>query len=229
MRRLFELCAADRDVRFSPYVWPVRMALRHKGLPFESVACTFLEKEGIAPSGGSTFPVLQEEERWVPDSLAIARHLERAHPERPLFGGALGLAQAGLVHALILDRAIRPLFPLIAADVCAALDDPSAAYFRATRTPRVEGSLEDAAEGREDALPRLQAGFAPFRRALDAGSFLSGDAPAYADYGLFGAFQWCRVISPFAPLAGDAVMNAWFERMLDLFGGEGRRAKRAAA
>jgi hypothetical protein len=47
--------------------------------------------------------------------------------------------------------------------------------------------------------------------------------PAYADYVVFGAFQWARAISDFEVLAADDPVRIWRSRMLDLFGGLARR------
>jgi len=51
---------------------------------------------------------------------------------------------------------------------------------------------------------------------------VSGGRPAYADYILFSVFQWARVMSPQAVLGPEDPLNAWRERMLDLFGGFAR-------
>ena len=51
--------------------------------------------------------------------------------------------------------------------------------------------------------------------------------PAYPDYTLMGAFMWARIVSPFELLAADDPVHAWRERMLDLYGGVGRKAKAA--
>ena len=51
MIRLYELCASDPDLVFSPYCWRIRLALAHKRLPFESVPITFMDKDKIAFSG----------------------------------------------------------------------------------------------------------------------------------------------------------------------------------
>ena len=48
MITLFELTGAEDARRFSPAVWRVRMALRHKGLAFEGRPWRFMEKEAIA-------------------------------------------------------------------------------------------------------------------------------------------------------------------------------------
>ena len=58
--------------------------------------------------------------------------------------------------------------------------------------------------------------------------FIGGASPLFADYIVFGAFQWVRVISTYPFLAkGDAV-SEWFERCLDLHGGLARKVPAAA-
>lgn len=227
MRQLFELCSKDRDIRFSPFTWAIRMSLLHKGLEYEGVPRMFLEKEEIEAAGFKTFPTLKDGDVWVNDSLMIAHYLERTYPDKPLFGGEMGIAQSFLIQSLIGSQVMGPLFPLIAVDVCNALPEDQAGYFRESRTPLVGAeSLEAAAEGRDGKIASIQKGWNGFRTALKAQPFLSGDGPAYADYTLFGAFQWCRVVSAFEPWAGDQLITDWLDRMLDLYGGEGRRAPR---
>lgn len=46
---LWELAAEDPDLSFSPYVWRVRLALAHKGLPYQYKPWRFTEQELIAP------------------------------------------------------------------------------------------------------------------------------------------------------------------------------------
>jgi glutathione S-transferase len=58
--------------------------------------------------------------------------------------------------------------------------------------------------------------------------FIGGSGPLFGDYIVFGAFQWVRVISPYAVLAADDPVSAWFERCLDLHDGLGRRSARRA-
>jgi hypothetical protein len=47
--------------------------------------------------------------------------------------------------------------------------------------------------------------------------------PLFAGYILFGAFQWARVISPLRLLDPDDPVAQWFERCLDVHGGEMRK------
>jgi len=56
MITLWELKGRDGR-RYSLYSWRARMALRHKGLEFESRPVFMSDKESIAFSGGKTVPV----------------------------------------------------------------------------------------------------------------------------------------------------------------------------
>ena len=67
---------------------------------------------------------------------------------------------------------------------------------------------------------------APFRQSLEpmrvvlAGSpFLGGDTATYADYAVFGAFQWARCTSPFKLIADDDPIFVWQRRLRALFDG----------
>ena len=48
---------------------------------------------------------------------------------------------------------------------------------------------------------------------------LSGDAPAYADYIAFSAFQYARCIGRDDVIQEDDPLRQWCERMMDLFDG----------
>lgn len=71
----------------------------------------------------------------------------------------------------------------------------------------------------------LRQALEPFRAIVRERAYLSGDRPMYADYILFGAFQWARCISPFRLLDEGDPVAAWRERMLNLYGGLGLQAK----
>jgi len=75
---------------------------------------------------------------------------------------------------------------------------------------------------REARLPAFRASLDPLRRTVERQDFISGKTPAYADYIVFGAFQWARAISDFELLATDDPVRAWRGRMLDLHGGLAR-------
>jgi len=73
---LYDLAGAEEDRRFSPYCWRSRLALAHKGLPVETIAWRFTEKEAIAFSGQGRVPVIIDNGKTVFDSWAIAEYLE---------------------------------------------------------------------------------------------------------------------------------------------------------
>ena len=78
--------------------------------------------------------------------------------------------------------------------------------------------------GREERLPSFRQSLQPLRSLLEAQPFLGGDKPLYADYIVFGGFQWARCISTFPLLEADDPIVPWRERMLDAFDGLARRA-----
>ena len=54
--------------------------------------------------------------------------------------------------------------------------------------------------------------------------FFGGAEPLYADYALFGPFQWARCISPFALLEDGDPVKQWRDQLLDRFEGLARKA-----
>jgi len=221
---LYELVGRD-DRRFSPYCWRTRMALAHKGLAFDTVPVRFTDKALIAFSGQERVPVIRDGETVVSDSWAIATWLEDTYPDRPsLFGGDVG---RGLAHFLNVwtDRALHlAMIRLIIADILEHVDPADREYFAKSRTERFGRSPAEV-QSRSDAdLRQLSIALGTVRAALDGQAFLSGAAPAYGDYIVFGAFMWARGISDYALLEPDDTVYAWRERMLDLFDGMPRAA-----
>jgi len=62
----------------------------------------------------------------------------------------------------------------------------------------------------------------PLRLTLKSQAFIGGATPNYADYIVFGGFQWARVVSPFKLLEEADPVYAWRERLLDAFDGMAR-------
>jgi glutathione S-transferase len=220
MITLYELAGADTERRFSPFCWRIRMALLHKGLKYDGVPGRFTDKQAIAFSGGDKYPVLSDGDHAVHDSPAIAAYLEQAYPDRPL---KLEGATRFVVDwtELVLQPA---LFRLVVIDIPKHLAPQDVDYFVRTREARVGMKLEDYCADRDKKLAELKTVLTPLRRTLGAQPFLDGDAPAWADYVVFGAFQWARCVSPLKLLETDDPIYQWRERMLDLYDGEARRA-----
>lgn len=226
MIKLFDLAAAEDDRRFSPYCWRTKMALRHKGLEFETVPWRFTEKDAIAFSGQGLVPVILDGRSEVHDSWAIALYLDQAYPQRPaLFEGGQSRALSDFVGQWAF-RVLHPsVFRVVILDVFARIHEKDKAYFRASREKRFGVTLEEYAAEPKKRLADLRGALEPLRPVLVQNPFVSGAGPGYADYIVFGAFQWARVMSPIRLLEPDDPVFAWRERMLDLWGGYARQAK----
>lgn len=226
--RLFDLAGADDAVRFSPNCWRTRLALAHKGLPVETVAWRFTEKDMIAKSGQGKVPVLVAGDQWLYDSWDIAEYLENTYPDRPsLFGCPQGRATARFANQWASEVLHPAVARVIVPEILAVLHERDRDYFRTTREAAFGRTFESIAADRDEALAALSRTLTPLRSTLGSQPFVSGVAPAYADHAVFGAFQWARVISPTSLTASDDPVSAWAERMLSAYDGLARSAKRA--
>jgi glutathione S-transferase len=219
MLHLYDLAGADPNRRFSPYCWRIRLALAHKRLPVETIPWRFTEKAEIAPSGSKTVPVLVDGDRWIADSWAIANYLEDTYPDSPsLFGGAAA-RRLTRHYSSLADALVTMIFPFIALDILQRVADKDRDYFRASREQRVRKTLEAFVANRDAGLAGFRASLAPLRATLKVQPFFGGEEPLYADYALFGQFQWSRCISPFALLEEGDPVKLWRDRLLDCFEG----------
>jgi glutathione S-transferase len=224
--KLYDLAGAEDDRRFSPYCWRAKMALKHKGLEFETIPWRFTEKAAIAFSGQGLVPVLVDDGRAVHDSWRIALYLDEAYPQRPgLFEGAESRALCEFFNAWAF-RTLQPaLTKVVILDIFAKIHDKDRAYFRESREKRFGMTLEAFAGDPKMSLAAFRGALEPLRPGLVQNKFISGHGPGYADYIAFGAFQWARAVSATRLLEPDDPVYAWRERMLDLWGGYAREAK----
>jgi len=196
--KLFELVGTDATRPFSPFCWRTRMALAHKGLGVESIPWCFTEKEAIAPHKSDRVPVLLDDDTAVTESWVIANYLEDNYPDRPsLFGGEGGRALGRMLNWWGDVTVVGGMFPLIVADIPGHLKPVDAAYFRKSREARFGKPLEEVTANRDKAVEGFRKSLDPLRLTLRSQSFLGGATPNYADYIVFGPFQWARVVSPF--------------------------------
>ena len=222
---LYDLAGAEAERRFSPFCWRTKMALAHKGLAVETVPWRFIEKDKLPSPNQGRVPVIRDGERAVHDSSAIADYLEEHYRDRPsLFGGEVGRGLARFVQNWTETVLHIGLIRLVLLDIHRHLDPENQAYFRQDREKRFGMTLEEFVGDRAARLPAFRASLDPLRRTVERQDFVSGKAPAYADYIVFGGFQWARAISDFEVLAPDDPIAAWRGRMLDLFDGFARRA-----
>jgi glutathione S-transferase len=221
-RILYELTGKENR-RFSPYCWRTRMALAHKGLDSEFEACGFTQKDKIAFSGHQSYPVLVDGDTVATDSWDIACYLEDTYSDAPsLFddvGDGGGRAMARFINCWT-DTQLHPaILRTVIFDVFKHLLPEDTDYFRTNREARLKCTLEEMgaeqdAHGRE--LPQV---FTPLRTLLKGQEWISGSAPAYGDYIVFGALQWARCISPYPIVAPGDPVHEWRGRMIALYDG----------
>jgi glutathione S-transferase len=224
---LYDLAGADPDLRFSPYCWRTRFALAHKGLPVETVPWRFTETDVIAFSGQGKVPVIRDGETTVSDSWSIAEYLEDKYPAPTLFGGVTGKAHAHFVNAWADGVLVGGIARFILRDLFDIIDPKDRAYFRSSREARFGATLEAIQESREDRLAAYRDLLLPLRLVLRRQDWLGGAAPSYADHIVAGTLMWPRCASRFVLLDENDIVTKWLDRVLDLYGGLGRAAKRA--
>ena len=224
--KLFDLAGAEEDRRFSPYCWRVKMALKHKGLDFETIPWRFTEKDVIAPYKSTTVPVMLDGNQSVYDSWAIALYLDEVYPSRPrLFSGT----EARTLTDFLAQWTVKALHPLVMRVIILELFEKIAskdkAYFRESREKRYGMTLEEFGKDPKAGVAAFRGALDPVRPVLVQNQFLSGNGPGYADYVLFGTFQWARCISPTRLLEPDDPIYAWRERLLKMYDGYAWKAK----
>ena len=217
--KLFELVGSETNRPFSPYCWRIRMALAHKGLDVELIPWRFLEKTALEPSGQGKVPVLVHDHKWIFESWDIATYLEAQFPDKPsLFGGAQGQALS-LVYSNLGDVHAGQIVRFVLMDIYKHLDTANQAYFRESREKRFGMPLEQVVLDREAKLPAFRESLGPLRSMLKSQPFFGGQTPLYADYAIFGQFQWSRAVSDFELLAADDPLAHWRTRLLNAFDG----------
>lgn len=222
--KLFELCGTDPARVFSPYCWRIRMALAHKGLEAESIPWRFTDRDAIRPYQSEKVPVLLDGATSVADSWVIANYLEDKHPSKPtLFGGEGGRAMARMINSWG-DLMAASMASFLVADINAHLGATDQAYFRESREKRFGKKLEEVVADRDARVEAWRKTLDPLRITLRAQPFIGGETPNYADYIVFGPFQWARATSAFKFLKEDDPVYAWREKLLDAFGGMARKS-----
>lgn len=228
MITLYDLVLQD-DRRPSPFCWRAKFVLKHKGLVWRDEPMGFTEKEKIAFAESQTVPVIHDGPKVVKDSWAIARHLDEAYPDKPLFAGEAALSNARFVTSWVDSIVQAALFPIVVSDLYDRVRSVDQPYFLESRSKRL-GTTDFAAfqkTAREKGVANFRSVLEPARRVLKEQNFLAGAAPGYPDYALAGTFMWGHVVSPLALLADDDALHPWRARMLDLYDGMGRTAKAA--
>jgi glutathione S-transferase len=229
MLQLFDLAGRDESLRFSPFCWRAKMALLHKGLDFKTTPWRFTEKDAIARTGQGRVPVLIDGNEWIHDSWTIALYLDSHFPDRPALMASAGERAAALFVNSWCDATLHPaLRPLVFLDVFNAAAEKDRAYFRENREQLLGQTLEQLCADRDAAQTSFLKALAPAEATARQSEYLGGEKPNYADYVLFGSLQWARCVSGTPFLPAESATNRWFNRMLDLHGGYGRKAPTVA-
>jgi glutathione S-transferase len=222
---MYDLAGAEAGRRFSPFCWRARMALAHKRLEVETVPWRFTEKDRLPQPNDGRVPVIVDGGKVVHDSSAIADYLDERYPDRPsLFHGGATRGLTKFVQNWTETVLQVGLVRMVVLDIWQHVGPADQAYFRESRETRFGATLEEVVKDRAARLPAFRASLDPLRRTVERQDFVCGSAPAYADYVVFGAFQWARSISDFELLAADDAIHSWRGRMLDLYDGLARRA-----
>jgi glutathione S-transferase len=220
--RLYELVLANGRSA-SPYVWRVRYAMAHKGLPCESVPLGFTEIQRVFAGRFKTVPVLEDGETQLAESWDIVEYLDRVFPERPLFSSPAEHAMVRLFDMWFSIEVQRRMIGVYVLDVHNAARAEDRGYFRQSREARFKAPLEALVADRASRLPALREAFQPLRLHLARFPYLGGASPNYADYIALASLQWVGSVSTL-PLLGadDEALRAWLQRGFDLYGGLGR-------
>ena len=131
MRKLFDLAAADENIRFSPYFWRVKLASAHKNLDVKFLPWHFTEREKISFSGQNKVPILIDGEKNIFDSWEIAKYLEKEYPDSP----SLKISNGEVLLIKFWTEKIlhRELLKFIVLDIYHSLTTKDQKYFRESR------------------------------------------------------------------------------------------------
>jgi glutathione S-transferase len=221
--KLYEL-ALGNGRSASPFVWRIRFALAHKGLPFESEFLGFRDIPARFAGRFKTVPVIECGDVMMAESWDIAEYLDRAYPEQPLFGSPAELSMVRLTDQWFTAEVMRKLFRIFLLDVHDAAHPLDQPYFRQSRENGfLRGrTLEDFTADRLSRLPALRESLAPLRAHLAKFPFLGGANPNFADYIVLGSFIWAGSVATVPLLQADDALRPYIERGLDLYDGLAR-------
>ena len=220
LRRLFELVTED-GCSISPYVWRTKFVLAGKRLPYEAVGVGVADIPAVGSGEFRALPVLQDGERWVDDSWAIAAYLDELYPAPPMFASQGEHALALFFEKWLAVEVIGKLFRICVLDIHNRLRQADQAYFRKTRELRLGQSLEATHAEREHFLPVLRESLEPMRLALRQSPFIGGHSPGYADFIAAGALIWAGTVTTLHLLEDIDPLLEWLDQCLSLYGGIG--------
>lgn len=223
--KLYDLALADDRVRPSPFCWLVKFALLHRGVSFETVPVGFADKAQYPDREHGRVPILVTDDGAViTESARIVAWIDENAPGEPFTRSAGERAAADFYQAWIFAALFPALGPMLFARIWAHAHDDDKAYFRKTRESHFGKTLEELAATpglKEQAEGALKTLAAPLARH----AFLGGETPNLADYIVMSPMMWRRSVMREAAYETPQAVDAWEERMLDLFDGYARGAR----
>ena len=135
--------------------------------------------------------------------------------------GTQGRAFAKFINGWMDTQIGRPLVRSMYLDIWNSLHpDADRDDFRKRKEERSGNTLEALRANRAKDFEELNKSFLPLNELLRYQPFVSGDAPAYPDYIVFGTLQMPRCLNGVEILSAqqDAALK-WRDRMRQLFGG----------
>ncbi|MDD9910996.1 MAG: glutathione S-transferase N-terminal domain-containing protein [Ahrensia sp.] len=222
--KIYELCAADEAVLFSPHCWKTRMSLAHKGIDHESSATPFSKVAGIENGAGRRVPVIRDGGTVVEESFAIAKYLDETYPDAPhLVGGVAGASLTSLIINWSQTQVHPAVVKLCLMDIYNTLAPADQEHFRTTREKMFGKSLEEfQAQFDMQDYSGLKAALLPLELTLKGQNFIGGETPLFADYVVFGPLQWLRVVKGIDAIPLEGKVAEWFNTLLDMYGGMAR-------
>lgn len=222
--QIYELCGADETVLFSPHCWKVRMAIAHKGLDYRTIPTPFTKVATMEGGVSRKIPVIRDGDIVVEESFEIAKYLEETYPDGPsLFNGEGGLALTQMVINWSQTQIHPALVRLCLLDIYSCLAPDDQTFFRETREKLFGCTLEEFEAKFPKNSEALNAALLPLNLTLKKQPFIGGNSPLFADYVVFGGLQWMRVVAGDTLLPTDGPVGEWFSRLLDMYGGMGRK------
>src|SRR5450755_1181156 len=175
---LYDLAGANPILRFSPYCWRTKLALKHKGLDYETIPWRFTDKAVLAPTNQGKVPTIIDNGTWVFDSWTIANYLDDTYPGSPkLFAGAADSAHARFINSWC-DWSLLPNTRLLAVpEVFKVVAGKDKAFFRETREKAFVMPMEQIGADRVAARRTFEQGLKPAEVMLGDYAFLHGEGP----------------------------------------------------
>ena len=194
----------------APLPWRVLLGLCFKGLPFETITLNASQGEHKSPAflalnPRGTVPVLQDGPVTLRDSIAALAWLDRAHPDRPLFGGTPDQAAQVWQNTMELADYLRPVVDRLL-------------------TPIFFDRAETATPELHKAAYQAKVELAGLETALQDTPFLAGTAPGASDAVAFPEVRLVQRATDTAPAIMEAIglasikdnfpqISAWLARI----------------